>query len=34
MPCASSWAKMKKTELVELAEREIADTGWLPALLR
>jgi hypothetical protein len=25
---------MKKAELASLAEREIAGTGWLPAVLR
>jgi hypothetical protein len=25
-----SWAKLKKTELAALAEREIHGTGWLP----
>jgi hypothetical protein len=33
-PCAPSWAKMKKGELADLAERQIADSAWLPALLR
>ena len=33
-PCAPSWAKMKKGELADLAERAIADSGWLPSLLR
>jgi ParB family transcriptional regulator, chromosome partitioning protein len=31
---APAWAKMKKSELAALAERELADTGWLPALLK
>jgi ParB family chromosome partitioning protein len=31
---APAWAKMNKSELAALAERELADTGWLPALLR
>jgi ParB family chromosome partitioning protein len=31
---APAWAKAKKSELAALAERELADTGWLPALLR
>ncbi len=29
-----SWAKLKKTELALLAERDIAGTGWLPQPLR
>jgi hypothetical protein len=29
-----SWAKLKKTELAALAEREIHGTGWLPQSLR
>ena len=29
-----SWAKLKKTELAALAEREIHGTGWLPQPLR
>jgi ParB family chromosome partitioning protein len=31
---APAWSGMKKTELAALAEREVAGTGWLPALLR
>lgn len=31
---APAWAKLKKTELAALAEREIASTGWLPEPLR
>jgi len=31
---APAWAKMKKSELAALAERELADTGWLPAPLK
>jgi ParB family chromosome partitioning protein len=31
---APAWAKMKKAELAALAERELADTGWLPAPLK
>jgi ParB family transcriptional regulator, chromosome partitioning protein len=31
---APAWAKMKKSELAALAERELAGTGWLPAILR
>lgn len=31
---APAWAKMKKSELAALAERELADTGWLPPLLK
>jgi ParB family chromosome partitioning protein len=31
---APAWAKMKKAELAALAAREVAGTGWLPALLR
>lgn len=33
-PPAPAWANLKKAELAALAEREIAGTGWLPALLR
>ena len=33
-PPAPAWEKLKKAELAELAEREIAATGWLPAPLR
>ena len=33
-PPAPAWEKLKKGELAELAEREIARTEWLPALLR
>lgn len=31
---AAPLAKMKKTELVEAAERKLAETGWLPPFLR
>ena len=31
---APAWAKMKKSELAALAERELADPGWLPSPLR
>ena len=31
---APAWEGMKKSELAALAERKIAGTGWLPALLR
>jgi ParB family transcriptional regulator, chromosome partitioning protein len=31
---APAWAKMKKSELAALAERELADTGWLPPPLK
>jgi ParB family chromosome partitioning protein len=31
---APAWAKMKKSELAVFAERELADTGWLPPLLK
>lgn len=31
---APSWLKMKKAELAALAAREVAGTGWLPAVLR
>jgi ParB family chromosome partitioning protein len=31
---APAWEKAKKSELAALAEREIAGTGWLPAVLR
>jgi ParB family chromosome partitioning protein len=31
---APAWAKVNKSELAALAERELADTGWLPAPLR
>ena len=31
---APAWAKMKKSELAALAERELADSGWLPDLLK
>ena len=29
-----TWSSMKKSELAALAEREVAGTGWLPAILR
>jgi hypothetical protein len=32
-PCAPSWAKLKKDELADAAEREVAERGWLPAPL-
>ena len=31
---APAWAKMKKSELAALAEREVTDTDWLPAPMR
>lgn len=31
---APAWSGMKKAHLAELAEREVAGTGWLPELLR
>lgn len=31
---APSWTKAKKAELAAIAERELADSGWLPELLR
>jgi ParB family chromosome partitioning protein len=31
---APAWDGMKKSELAALAERKVAGTGWLPALLR
>lgn len=31
---APAWAKAKKSELAAIAERELADSGWLPELLR
>ncbi|MCC6206448.1 MAG: ParB/RepB/Spo0J family partition protein [Hyphomicrobiales bacterium] len=31
---APGWAKLKKAELAKLAERQIAETGWLPEPLR
>lgn len=31
---APGWAKLKKAELASLAERQIADTNWLPEPLR
>lgn len=31
---APAWAKMKKSELAAIAERELADTGWLPDPLK
>lgn len=33
-PPAPAWDKLKKTELAQLAERELAGNGWLPQLLR
>ena len=33
-PPAPAWLKLKKGDLATIAEREIAGTGWLPALLR
>ncbi|HEY1759426.1 MAG TPA: ParB/RepB/Spo0J family partition protein [Bryobacteraceae bacterium] len=34
VPAKRSWQKLKKSELAKLAEREIANTGWLPKPLR
>jgi len=34
VPAKRSWQKLKKSELAQLAEREIAGTGWLPKPLR
>jgi ParB family chromosome partitioning protein len=31
---APAWNKAKKGELAVIAERQLAETGWLPALLR
>ena len=31
---APAWLKAKKSDLAAIAEREIAQTGWLPAPLR
>jgi len=31
---APAWLKAKKADLASIAEREIAETGWLPAPLR
>jgi ParB family chromosome partitioning protein len=31
---APAWSKAKKGELAAIAERQLAGTGWLPALLR
>jgi len=33
-PPAPAWEKMKKAELAQEAERQMAGKGWLPALLR
>lgn len=33
-PPAPAWDKLKKTELAQLAERELAGKGWLPEVLR
>ena len=33
-PSAPAWEKLKKSELAALAERELAETGWLPEILR
>ncbi|HEX3982782.1 MAG TPA: hypothetical protein VHX12_03730 [Acidisoma sp.] len=33
-PRTRQWAKMKKADLAALAEREMAETGWLPQPLR
>jgi len=33
-PPAPAWEKLKKPELAQLAERELAGKGWLPELLR
>jgi ParB family chromosome partitioning protein len=34
VPAKRSWQKLKKSELAQLAEREIAGTGWLPKPIR
>jgi ParB family chromosome partitioning protein len=31
---APAWTKAKKGDLAAIAERQLAETGWLPALLR
>jgi ParB family chromosome partitioning protein len=31
---APAWAKAKKADLAQIAERELAESGWLPELLR
>ena len=31
---APAWNKAKKGDLAVIAERQVADTGWLPAPLR
>jgi ParB family chromosome partitioning protein len=31
---APAWTKAKKGELAAIAERQVAETGWLPAPLR
>lgn len=31
---APAWLKAKKADLATIAEREVANTGWLPAPLR
>jgi len=33
-PPAPAWEKLKKAELAQLAERELAGKGWLPEVLR
>jgi ParB family chromosome partitioning protein len=33
-PPAPAWEKLKKAELAQEAERQIASTGWLPEILR
>jgi ParB family chromosome partitioning protein len=33
-PPAPAWEKLKKAELAQEAERQIAGTGWLPEILR
>ena len=33
-PPAPAWDKLKKPELAQLAERELAGKGWLPEVLR
>ena len=33
-PPAPAWEKLKKAELTQEAERQIAGTGWLPEILR
>jgi ParB family transcriptional regulator, chromosome partitioning protein len=33
-PPAPAWEKLKKAELAQEAERQLAGSGWLPELLR